>query len=255
MAPAACTTWPTWTSRIRVEQHGRRLPPDDPVPPAGGPARPRAAGGDPRARGKCRYLVRAAGAEAVVVPARGTADQILAALPADVDAVYLTPIPALADGRSCAPDRGAQRAAAAHAEPHRRPTCPRARSPPTSRPSTGAAAPAGWRWTCSASWPARTPARCRCGWSSAPRLTLNLATARTIGFSPGYSVRTDAELVGTDSLGPADTRLAGRGDARRGGGQPRSQGRGPRGGVGPRRTCDSPAPACSPRSRAGSAER
>jgi outer membrane protein TolC len=39
----------------------------------------------------------------------------------------------------------------------------------------------------------------------APRLTLNLATARTIGFSPGYSVRTDAELVGTDSLGPADT--------------------------------------------------
>ena len=39
----------------------------------------------------------------------------------------------------------------------------------------------------------------------APRLTLNLATARTIGFSPGYSLLTDAELVGTDSIGPADT--------------------------------------------------
>ena len=39
----------------------------------------------------------------------------------------------------------------------------------------------------------------------APRLTLNLATARAIGFSPGYSILTEAELVGTDSLGPADT--------------------------------------------------
>jgi len=40
---------------------------------------------------------------------------------------------------------------------------------------------------------------------SAPRLTLNLATARRIGFSPGLSLLTDAELVGTDSAGPADT--------------------------------------------------
>jgi outer membrane protein TolC len=39
----------------------------------------------------------------------------------------------------------------------------------------------------------------------APRLTLNLATARTIGFSPGYSLLTEAELVGTDSIGPADS--------------------------------------------------
>ncbi|MEZ0333396.1 MAG: hypothetical protein ACAI18_05260, partial [Gemmatimonadales bacterium] len=44
-----------------------------------------------------RYLVSSAGAGAVVVPARGTADQILAALPADVDAVYLTPYPALGE--------------------------------------------------------------------------------------------------------------------------------------------------------------
>jgi len=40
---------------------------------------------------------------------------------------------------------------------------------------------------------------------SASRLTLNLATARLIGFSPGWSVLTDAELVGADSAGPADT--------------------------------------------------
>jgi outer membrane protein len=40
---------------------------------------------------------------------------------------------------------------------------------------------------------------------SAPRLMLNLATARRIGFSPGWSVLTDAELVGVDSAGPPDT--------------------------------------------------
>jgi outer membrane protein TolC len=40
---------------------------------------------------------------------------------------------------------------------------------------------------------------------SAPRLTLNLATARRIGFSPGRSLLTDAELVGVDSSGPADS--------------------------------------------------
>src|SRR5690606_36753975 len=39
----------------------------------------------------------------------------------------------------------------------------------------------------------------------APRLALNLATARAIGFSPGYSVLTEAELIATDSAGPADT--------------------------------------------------
>src|SRR5262249_20195611 len=37
------------------------------------------------------------------------------------------------------------------------------------------------------------------------RLTLNLAVARQIGFSPGRSLLTDANLIGVDSVGPADT--------------------------------------------------
>ena len=40
---------------------------------------------------------------------------------------------------------------------------------------------------------------------SSPRLTLNLETARRIGFHPGAIVRTDAELIGADSTGPADS--------------------------------------------------
>src|SRR5262249_44685617 len=40
---------------------------------------------------------------------------------------------------------------------------------------------------------------------SATRLTLNLAVARQIGFSPGRSLLTDADVVGVDSVGPADT--------------------------------------------------
>src|SRR6185503_17874905 len=40
---------------------------------------------------------------------------------------------------------------------------------------------------------------------SAPKLTLNVATARRIGYSLGRIVLTDAELVGVDSVGPADT--------------------------------------------------
>jgi len=44
-------------------------------------------------------LVRATGAEAAIVPARNDADAILAALPAGVDAVYLTPLPAMPDAQ------------------------------------------------------------------------------------------------------------------------------------------------------------
>jgi outer membrane protein TolC len=40
---------------------------------------------------------------------------------------------------------------------------------------------------------------------SAPRLVLNVATARRIGFTPGRSLLTDAALIGLDSVGPADT--------------------------------------------------
>src|SRR5512134_533038 len=51
----------------------------------------------PELEANARELVRSAAAEAVVVPASARADQILAALPAGTDAVYLTPYPALGE--------------------------------------------------------------------------------------------------------------------------------------------------------------
>ena len=133
-----------------------------------------------------------------------TADQILAALPADVDAVYLTPYPALGEAQTA---RLIARLGAR-------------RLPPLSH--TADDVPAGAlasyeppeHWLRRARRVAVDLQRILAGEDAgtlpvqligAPRLTLNLATARTIGFSPGYSIRTDAELVGPDSLGPADT--------------------------------------------------
>jgi outer membrane protein TolC len=149
-------------------------------------------------------LVRSAGAEAVVAPAGGTADQVLAALPAGTDVVYLTPNPALAEVETARLIAGLG-----------------ARRLPTLS-HTADDVPAGAlasyeppeHWLRRARRVAVDLQRILAGEDAgtlpvrlvgAQRLTLNLATARAIGFSPGYSVRTDAVLVGTDSLGPADT--------------------------------------------------
>jgi hypothetical protein len=51
----------------------------------------------PELEANARELVQSAGADAVVVPALGPADQILAALPAGTDAVYLTVFPTLSE--------------------------------------------------------------------------------------------------------------------------------------------------------------
>lgn len=51
----------------------------------------------PQLAANAAALVHAAGAEAAIIPARGSADEILAALPAGTDAVYLTPLPAMSD--------------------------------------------------------------------------------------------------------------------------------------------------------------
>ena len=51
----------------------------------------------PELETNARDLVRSAGADAAVVPVRGSADQILAALPAGTDAVYFTVFPALSE--------------------------------------------------------------------------------------------------------------------------------------------------------------
>jgi outer membrane protein TolC len=165
---------------------------------------PELLGAVPELDANARELVRAAGAEAVVVPARGTADQILAALPSGVDAVYLTSLPALGDAESARLIAGLA-----------------ARRLPTLSYMADAV-PAGAlasyeppeHWLRRARRVAVDLQRILAGENAgtlpvrltgAPRLTLNLATARAIGFAPGYAVRTEAELVGTDSLGPADT--------------------------------------------------
>jgi outer membrane protein TolC len=151
-----------------------------------------------------RALVRSAGADAEVVPARGTADQILAALPGGIDAVYLTVYPALSQ-----------------AEMARLITGLAARRLPTlSHMAADVAAGALASYEPPEHWLRRARRvavdlqRILAGEDAgtlpvalmnAPRLTLNLATARAIGFSPGFSLLTEAELVGTDSLGVADT--------------------------------------------------
>lgn len=149
-------------------------------------------------------LVRSAGAEAAIVPARGGADQILAAIPEGVDAVYLPPLIGISTEELSRLLAGltARRlptlsylaedvplgALASYESPEN--WLRRARRVAVDLQRILAGEDAG-----------TLPVKLL----SAPRLTLNLATARRIGFSPGYSLLTDAELVGTDSLGPADT--------------------------------------------------
>jgi outer membrane protein len=159
----------------------------------------------PQLESNASALVRAAGADAAIVPARGGADQILAALPAGVDAVYLTPLPAMTDAELTRLIAGLN-----------------ARRLPSlsylAAPEVPAGALASYEppenWLRRARRVAVDLQRILAGEDagtlpvrlvSAPRLTLNLATARQVRFSPGYSLLTDAELVGTDSLGPADT--------------------------------------------------
>jgi outer membrane protein TolC len=159
----------------------------------------------PQLESNTSELTRVVGAEAAVVPARGSPDEILAALPAGTDAVYLAPLPMLSE-----------------AELTRLLTGLNARRLPTlsylADPDVRAGALASYEppenWLRRARRVAVDLQRILAGEEagtlpvrqvSAARLTINLATARQIGFSPGYSLLTDAELVGTDSLGPADT--------------------------------------------------
>ncbi len=159
----------------------------------------------PQLQSNTSAMTRAVGAEAAVVPARGSADEILAALPAGVDAVYLAPLPLLSEaelGRllsglnarriptlSYLADPDVRAGALASYEPPEN-WLRRARRVAVDLQRILAGEDAG-------TLPVRQV--------SAARLTLNLATARQIGFSPGYSLLTDAVLVGTDSLGPSDT--------------------------------------------------
>ncbi|HET7469473.1 MAG TPA: TolC family protein, partial [Gemmatimonadales bacterium] len=161
--------------------------------------------GLPQLEASARELVRAAGAEGLVVPASGDADQILAQLPTGVDAVYFTTLPRLSESEV---RRLLQGLAG-----RRLPTLSYASQPDVPLGALASyEAPDNWlrrarrvavdlQRILAGEDAAALPVRL----VGAPRLTLNLTTARAIGFSPSYSLLTDAELVGTDSLGPADT--------------------------------------------------
>jgi outer membrane protein TolC len=150
-------------------------------------------------------LVRDAGAEAAIVRAGSRADQILKALPAGVDAVYLTPVPSMSDAELAALLAGLNQ--------RRLPTLSY-----LAEPEVPAGALASYEppesWQRRARRVAVDLQRILAGEEagtlpvqlvSAPRLSLNLATARQIGFSPGWSILTEAALVGVDSAGPPDT--------------------------------------------------
>jgi outer membrane protein len=155
----------------------------------------------PRAAG----LVRDAGSEAEIVPSGVSADAILAALPAGADAVYLTPLPGLSDAER---DRliaglNARRLPTLSylAEPDVRAGALASYEPPESWQRRARRVAVNLQRILAGEDAGTLPVRL----VSAPRLTLNLATARAVGFSPGRSLLTDAELVGVDSVGPADT--------------------------------------------------
>ena len=149
-------------------------------------------------------VVRAAGAEAVIVRAGTSADSILAKLPAGVDAVYLTPLTAMPMeelGRLIEGLNARRLPSLSYlADPEVRAGALASYEPPEN-----------WRQRArrvavdlQRIWPPKRrslPVQL----VSAPQLTLNLATARRIGFSPGWSLLTEATLVGTDSAGPSDT--------------------------------------------------
>jgi outer membrane protein TolC/ABC-type uncharacterized transport system substrate-binding protein len=159
----------------------------------------------PQLEANARDLVRAAGADAAVVPARGDADRILASLPAGTDAVYLTVLPGLSAEETMRLIAGVNA--------RRLPTLSHVVEPDVPAGALASYEPPD-SWLRRARRVAVDLQRILAGEDAgtlpvqmvgAPRLTLNLATARAIGFSPGYSLLTEATLVGTDSLGPADT--------------------------------------------------
>ena len=172
---------------VCVERNGRRLPPDDPVPPDGGADRAELLAVIPSSR--------ATSADPSAAPTPGPqwssrrGARPIRSWPRcqPTPTPSTSPEPGARRGRNCAPDGGAGAPRLPHgATPPT--TCRRRPRSETTRPSTGGAAPSG------GGRPPAHPGRRGCRHAAgaavgAPRLTLNLATARTIGFSPGYSVR------------------------------------------------------------------
>jgi outer membrane protein len=159
----------------------------------------------PQLKANAAALVQAAGAESAIVPAGNNADEILAALPAGTDAVYLTPLPALSDEglTHLLSGLNARRLPTLSylVEPDIRAGALASYEPPENWQRRARRVAVDLQRILAGEDAGTLPVRL----VSAPRLTLNLAVARQIGFSPGRSLVTDADLVGVDSTGPADT--------------------------------------------------
>ena len=139
----------------------------------------------PELEPKAAALVRETGAEAAIVPAAGDARAILSALPAGVDAVYLTPLPVMADTEYARLIAGLNE--------RRLPTLSYVADPDVRLGALASYEPPE-NWQRRARRVAVDLQRIIAGEDagtlpvqlvSAPRLTLNLATARRIGYSPG----------------------------------------------------------------------
>jgi len=159
----------------------------------------------PRLETGAAEMARASGAEAAIVSAWQQADEVLSALPTGVDAVYLTPLPAMSEaeyGRLVAGLNARRLPTLSYAaNPDVRLGALASYEPPENWQRRSRRVAVDLQRILAGEDAGTLPVRL----VSAPRLTLNLATARQIGFSPGWSLLTDAELVGADSAGPTDT--------------------------------------------------
>jgi outer membrane protein len=159
----------------------------------------------PQLRSNAATLVRAAGAETAVVPVGSRADEALAALPKDADAVYLTVLPSMSEAELQRLIAGLTSrrlpTLAILAEPDVRLGALASYEPPENWLRRGRRVAVDLQRILAGEDAGRLPVRL----VSAPRLTMNLTTARQIGFSPGWSILTEADLVGTDSVAAADT--------------------------------------------------
>jgi outer membrane protein len=159
----------------------------------------------PQLKANASALVRTAGAEAAIVPSQGDPDEILAALPAGTDAIYLTPLPAMTDeglSRLLAGLNARRLPTLSYlAEPDIRAGALASYEPPENWLRRARRVAVDLQRILAGEDAGTLPV----GLVSAPRLTINLAVARQIGFSPGRSLLTDADVVDTDSIGPADT--------------------------------------------------
>jgi outer membrane protein TolC len=159
----------------------------------------------PQLRSNAATLVRAAGAETAVVPVGAQADEALAALPADADAVYLTVLPSMSEAELQRLIAGLNRrklpTLAILAEPDVRLGALASYEPPENWLRRARRVAVDLQRILAGEDAGTLPVRL----VSAPRLTINLATARQIGFSPGWSVLTEADLIGVDSVAASDT--------------------------------------------------